>query len=50
VVAWGLSGTWYLGTWASHCSGFSFIEERVLQGLQASVAVAYGLSSCGTGA
>ena len=36
------------GAQASHCSGFS-VAEHGLYGLQASVVVAHGLSSCGPG-
>ena len=34
------------GVWASHCCGFSCCGARAL-GMQASVVVARGLSSCG---
>ena len=35
------------GAWASHCSGFSYCGARAL-GMQVSVVVARGLSSCGS--
>ena len=35
------------GAWASHCGGFSCCGARAL-GMQASVVVACGLSSCGS--
>ena len=35
------------GAWASHCGGFSCCGARAL-GVQASVVVAHGLSSCGS--
>ena len=38
--------TLHCGAWASHCGGFSCCGAQAL-GVQASVVVARGLSSCG---
>ena len=42
-----MGATLHCGVWASHCWGFSCCRAQAL-GAQASVAVAHGISSCGS--
>ena len=46
LLRW-VGATLHCGVWASHCSGFSCCRAWAL-GVQTSVVVAHGLSSCGS--
>ena len=47
LLLWRVGVTLHCGAWASHCSGFFCCGAQAL-GMQASVVVARGLSSCGS--